>query len=186
MAVSRAQTPLCGQPWGGGGEGEARGPGQRPHGPLQELPLDPCFQNARCNTQNPKGTQLCKKKVPSLRGEGCGPVEREDRAAPAPCGNLFSGTLDPTATLAPAGGGASPCLLPTFQPQEAARPPYCSPTLHPFPLRLSRPVLPRLRPRMRTELPEAPGLPHWATSGACFCTRHYTEHLGWAECPAQP
>lgn len=62
MAVSRAQTPLCGQPWGGGGEGEARGPGQRPHGPLQELPLDPCFQNARCNTQNPKGTQLCKKK----------------------------------------------------------------------------------------------------------------------------
>lgn len=162
MAVSRAQTPLCGQPWGRGG---ARGrPGAQARGctaPSRSCPLTRASKMPVSIHRTPKA-RSCAKKVPSLRGEGCGPAEREDSAAPTPCGNQwFSGTLDPHScpcTSWGRAGGASLCLSPTFQPQEAARPPCYSPTpFTPVPLRLSSPVLPLLRPACAYRAPRGPG-----------------------------
>lgn len=150
MAVSRAQTPHpCGQPWGrGGARGRSRAQARGRTAPSRSCHLTRASKMPVSIHRTPKARSCAKKSSFFERGR-LWPVAREDRAAPAPCGNQwFSGTLDPHSRPCMGwGGGASPCLLPTFQPQEAARPPCCSPTpFTPVPLRLSRPVLPPLRP----------------------------------------
>lgn len=97
MAVSRAQTPHpCGQPWGrGGARGRSRAQARGRTAPSRSCHLTRASKMPVSIHRTPKARSCAKKSSFSERGR-LWPVAREDRAAPAPCGNQwFSGTLDP-------------------------------------------------------------------------------------------